>query len=129
MDQRRLPKLLVECANSNMPIEVRHIRFRKGPGGAIDFSAAAPGSMLGAPSRIGSSGKVAGSEKGDAGRFDIPVEIYGVIYIYNPPDRDKLGTGTASVEKPGEAPAAEAPVVAPPVPAQPAVPPVEPAKR
>ena len=27
MDQCRIPKLLVECANSNMPIEVRRVRI------------------------------------------------------------------------------------------------------
>ena len=32
MDQRRLPRLLVECANSNMPIEVRRIRIATGTG-------------------------------------------------------------------------------------------------
>ena len=31
MDERRLPKLLVECGNSNMPIEVRRVRVLKEP--------------------------------------------------------------------------------------------------
>jgi hypothetical protein len=48
------------------------------------------------------------------------VELYGVIYIYNPPDREKLGTGTASAEKPGEAAATEAPAATPPAQAAPA---------
>ena len=39
----------------------------------------------------------------EAGINDLPVEIYGVIYIYNPPDRKKLGTGAASQEKPVDA--------------------------
>ena len=30
MDQHRIPKLLVECANSNMPIEVRRVRIAVG---------------------------------------------------------------------------------------------------
>ena len=44
----------------------------------------------------------------------MPVEIYGVIYIYNPPDREKLGTGAASAEKPAEAAAPAAPAQPPP---------------
>ena len=37
----------------------------------------------------------------ELGPFDIPVEIHGIIYIYNPPDLATLGTGTAT-EKPAE---------------------------
>jgi hypothetical protein len=28
-------------------------------------------------------------------RYDVPVEVYGIIYIYNPVDRNKLGETTA----------------------------------
>jgi hypothetical protein len=35
------------------------------------------------------------------------VEVFGIIYIYNQPDREKLGTGTAGAE----APAADRPGV------------------
>jgi hypothetical protein len=86
MDQRQLPKLLVECANSNMPIEVKRVRILKSQ-------------SMPAPS---------GDPGFEISPYDVPVEIYGVIYIYNPPDRAKLGTGAASQEKPadGTAPAA-----------------------
>ena len=33
-------------------------------------------------------------------RLDVPVDIFAIIYIYNPPDREKLGTGTASANNP-----------------------------
>ena len=42
MDQKRLPRLLVECANSKMPIEVRRVRISTAAGG---------GSGLGTPDR------------------------------------------------------------------------------
>lgn len=124
MDQRRLPKLLVECANSNMPIEVRRIRITKSQGGVLDVASASvtAGPGAGAPQRMAGMfgpagrgmegpmridrGQGAARPTGDnqeTGPFDIPVEIHGVIYIYNPPVRQQLGTGAASAEKPAEA--------------------------
>jgi hypothetical protein len=90
MDQRELPKLLVQCANSTMPIEVRRIRLRpssNGSGGGYNPAPTGPG-FGGAqdPSTL------------NFGSNDWPVEIHAAIYIYNPPDRQKLGTGTASVK-------------------------------
>ncbi len=91
MDQRRLPKLLVECANSTMPIEVQYIRILK-----VASTAGAAGQTSGsAPSKSGEG--AGGLSSGD----DREVEICGVIYIYNPPDRAKLGVA-ASAEKPAE---------------------------
>jgi hypothetical protein len=154
VDQRRLPNLLVACANSNMPIEVRRVRIAKTQGGTLDLGAggggAAPrrgglemGGMMpprsraaAGPGRLGGEGPGgAAVEKDDTGSLDIPVEIYGIIYIYNPPDRTKLGTGTASAEKPPEAaapavpatPAPQTPVPAATPAAAPAVPPATPA--
>ena len=34
-------------------------------------------------------------EVGMTTRYDVPVEVYGIIYIYNPVDRNKLGETTA----------------------------------
>ena len=132
MDQRRLPRLLVECANSNMPIEVRRIRIQKSAGEALNLAgaaAAAPGPV--AKSHVGSmpahrQPKASVAVKGDsqeAGQYDMPVEIHGVIYIYNPPDREKLGTGAAAAgappagvpaAAPGTPPIGPAPAAAPP---------------
>ncbi len=121
MDQRRLPKLLVECANSTMPIEVQHIRILKSASGAGAGSTTT--GSAGQPSASTSS------KSGDSGASlsssdDREVEICGVIYIYNPPDRAKLGTGSLA-EKPADAaapsaPATPAPAAAPSNPATPA---------
>jgi len=132
MDQRRLPKLLVECANSNMPIQVRRVRIMKSQGGSLDLGAgAAPAAGAGrgpagplrgmaAPAMPRPGGGGGGvrptGDKDEGGPYDIPVEIQGVIYIYNPPDIERLGTGTASVEKPAGAAAPAAPAVPAPVP-------------
>jgi hypothetical protein len=137
MDQRRLPRLLVECANSNMPIEVKRVRVLKmtfdafdvdgqpssrgptgggrpstpGPGGGGMGPPAAMGGMGGMGGMMGPRPNMPSPNAGGAapmgmnapgteslGDFDVPVEIFAVIYIYNPPDKEKLGTG-----KPGEA--------------------------
>ena len=94
MDQRRIPKLLVECANSNMPIEVRRVRIL---------------TVAGATGMSGMAQTPAGGQSEDIGPMDIPVEIQAWIYIYNPPDEKNLGKGAASL------PAALAPAAGPPI--------------
>lgn len=43
----------------------------------------------------GPKGMISTTQEG-AHPFDVPVEIHAVINIYNPPDREKLGTGSAA---------------------------------
>ncbi|MEN6407206.1 MAG: hypothetical protein ABFC77_12130 [Thermoguttaceae bacterium] len=117
MDQRRLPKLLVECANSNMPIEVRRVRLLKTIGGVLEL-----GDDASRPVSVGptsSSGSRGGSEqsggdgKSDVSPMDVPIEIQGVIYIYNPPDRERLGIAPATPDSPAGKPATPAPSAKP----------------
>jgi hypothetical protein len=115
MDGRSLPKLLVNCANSNMPIEVRRVRILKSPSSPIDLGQLAgsgtgpggrpSGNQGGAPAPTGAKGSDT-----ETGPYDIPVDILAVIYIYCPPDREKLGTGAAAGQTPAEPPP---PIVAP----------------
>lgn len=98
MDQRKLPKFLAECANSNMPIEVRRVRLLKTQGESIDMGGAGGGG--GGAVMGGAGGGTPGAAKStESGTMGMPVQIQAVIYIYNPPDREKLGTGTASEQK------------------------------
>lgn len=107
MDQREIDKLLVECGNADLMIEVRQVRINPqtsgaggigggsgmgGPGmgdfnmGAMDMGGEFGGGM-GGMGRGGQSGdNLDQAEK----IFDAPVEIYGIIYIYNPVNRDLL---------------------------------------
>ncbi len=154
MDQRRIPDLLSTCANSAMPIDVKHVRVSPdnnvpfvmpipvemkssgsgAPGGgmgAMDLSGGMSsgdmyGGMSGGPSRNGGRGAAAGvggmggSGMGDSmssgigiGRSDlsqseygpdtIRVEIFGVINIYNEPDKANFATGSAADEADAEA--------------------------
>jgi hypothetical protein len=93
MDQRELPKLLVECANSPLPLEVMQLRINP-------TTAAAPGGAR--PSSATS--KDASGQK-DVETYEVPIEISGVIYMYNKPDLSKLG-GDAAAAGAAPAPAA-----------------------
>ena len=107
MDQRYLPSLLAECANSSMPIEVRRVRICKTQSTPLELAATSvqhgntpsePGYRSTAPEPGG------GGESQELGLDDVPVEIYAVIYILNPPDREKLGVRAASEKNPAEPP-------------------------
>jgi hypothetical protein len=113
MDPTKIPKLLAQCANSSMPVEVRRVRFRPGESGA-PVSGQPQGAAGGASwassanaLRRGPRGPaVAGTEQSVFHPQDAPVEIRGIICIYNPPDVEKLGTGKAAEQRATESPAA-----------------------
>ncbi|MGA2063704.1 MAG: hypothetical protein ABSG86_01985 [Thermoguttaceae bacterium] len=124
IEQNQIPKLLAECANSNMPIEVRKVRLLEAEFPPFEPAAeagttpgtgpaAAPGKhMLQGPgpgafhpqqpgTGAGPRGKtetLSGEEEDEAiNPMEPPVlvEVQGIIYIYNPPVRENLGKGTA----------------------------------
>jgi hypothetical protein len=78
IDQRQITKLLVECANSPLPLEVRQLRF-----GAKD-------------NREGSTNKTAAATPAAGDTHEVAVELNGIIYLYNPPDPEKLGAPPAA---------------------------------
>jgi hypothetical protein len=114
MDQRYLSDLLAHCGNFNLPIEVRQVRINCPEGlqsddaqlGGGAMLALPPGGesgrgsmMLGPPSSTASSG---GKRKrpsatgglGDEAKVDpneIEVEVYGIVYIFNPVNETQLG--------------------------------------
>ncbi|MFW6168956.1 MAG: hypothetical protein ACODAD_00600, partial [Planctomycetota bacterium] len=129
MDIRKLPLLLCECANSDLPVEVRQVRINAPPGAAAGRGGGAygmggqgygqGGSGQGGSGQGGSGYGMGGgdmyggegygsdygseSQGGYPGRgggmtgqsvespYDADVELYGLIYIYNPVDPEKLG--------------------------------------
>ncbi len=91
MDQREITKLLVECANSPLPVEVRQLRVnpsggKNNPGGGADRPASRSGT--------------------EAETFDVPVELHGIIYIFKKPDAATLGGEPAAGEPAAQVPAA-----------------------
>jgi hypothetical protein len=132
MDQRKIPDLLVNCANSSMPVEVKKVVIRPGAGGvSLDLRAMSGGGRGGGGGGGSDEDDYGGGEDGlDGGggsgvrsgtvggvladSVDLPVEVQGVIFIFNPPDREKLGTGSAG-EEPDEDVAPLQPIMAPAV--------------
>lgn len=109
MDQREIDKLLVECGNADLMIEVRQVRINpqtSGVGGGMDGGMGGSGMgnfNMGAMGGMNMGGEFGGGMEGMGGTgqssenldqaekiFDAPVEIYGIIYIYNPVNRDLL---------------------------------------
>ncbi len=95
VDQRRIPEILVNCANCAMPIEVLWVRFNPGATRPFEIDAYASGSVVGgevmneqtsAPN-VGSGGDstplALGGTLGPYGTEAVPIEIYGCINIFN----------------------------------------------
>jgi len=125
MDQREVTRLLVECANAPLPLEVRQLRINtdKGKGSSMP-SASAPsgggggggGGLRGAVGLRGAAagGQAAASTTGtssDNETYDVPVEIYGIVYMYNPPNMNATpeAAPAAAIPAATAAPAASAP--------------------
>ncbi|HEY2894313.1 MAG TPA: hypothetical protein VGJ16_08875 [Pirellulales bacterium] len=87
MDQREINRFLVECSNSPLLIEVTQVRMNPGHSQGSSSKATAQGG--GQPA----TGRAPGSTPTESESYELPVEIAGIIYIYNPPDRSKLGGG------------------------------------
>lgn len=181
VDQRKLPKLLAECGNSSLVVEIRQMRVNRemytgggtggssggyggsggggrgyppgggggaplgggysgagagGSGGASPFGGAvpvptAPGGNTGGGGGYsgGSGGGYGGSGSGGAGMeddkppHDIGLELYGIVYLYNPVNEgmvSALTDGSAAAATDTTDPAAAPATPATPVPATPA---------
>jgi hypothetical protein len=156
MDQRSLPKLLVECANSNMPIEVRRACIKTTSDEPLDLKVTATEEVGGGPAAMSGEGRLERGNRGSRGArtpgmtrgasrgdpmsgmggglqtqdlrpYDVPVQIFGVIYIYNPPAPETLGVAGALAEKTAGA-AAPSEAKTPPPPTPPAAIPVKPSQ-
>ena len=115
MDERWLPKVLVECANAPLPIEVQRLRINAEKSGvdkenqAFDLGpSAGAGPGMGGMGREGGMGRPMGGGMGmpmgrgsEGGSMGMTlnaadtanlatVEIQGVVYIYMPPDDTSL---------------------------------------
>lgn len=130
MDQRKIHKLLTECGNSPLTVEVRQVRIGGDAGKATagGYGASSPyGSGFGGGSFRGSSrssfsGFGVGAEGGASSyrsgygssganaallalqsSNDVVVEVYGIVYIYNPVNEQALGIDKAGQPSAGDA--------------------------
>ncbi len=86
INYKKIPTLLAECANSSMPVEPRRVEITPLSGVARPTTTTRTAGFTGAV-----------SAGGDAPYGDnyVRVDVLGIIYIFNPPDKEKLGTGNA----------------------------------
>ncbi len=115
VDVLKLPRLLAMCGNADLTFEVRQVRINPqsktqigGSGGGGGFAAGGgPAGMGTSMGDMSGSGGAPSNEDEDSGYgamgggglalesiespYDVEVEIYGLIYLYNPPQRSKLG--------------------------------------
>ena len=120
MDMRKVNRLLAECGNSRLPVEVRQVRINKpfgssggmmggmgggGMGGMLGQMSGASGGGAGASASLGGASGSGGGSRGMGGMgggsavqvsYDGPVEIIGLIYLFNPPDDAPPTTATAT---------------------------------
>ena len=104
MDQRAVPDLIAKCGSAQLMVEVRQVRILPTGGSSAMMSGGESGSGGGGFGSTGMSdssgmGSSTGMTMGGGGStpgneqfpLDLDVEIYGIIYIYNPPLAEKLG--------------------------------------
>ncbi len=120
IDQRKIPDLMVNCANAQIPIEIVRLTMEEPLISAGSKPNATPGGPLPGLNRSQPSpaagrpqGNNAAADNVEANPSDVTVEICGLVQIFNLPDVEKLGTGSAA--DPGKRPAGvpAAPVKAP----------------
>jgi hypothetical protein len=98
MDQRQIAKLLVECANAPLTFEVRQLRFNPqgvGPAGALGEAFREPEGGL-------FTRQQAVKTLEDYQTLDRTVELFGIIYIFNPVDEAVLGGEKTAEEVPAD---------------------------
>lgn len=103
MDQRAVPDLIAKCGSAQLMVEVRQVRILPTGGSTAMMSGGESGSGGGGYGGMGMAdssgmGSSAGMTMGASSTpgneqfpLDLDVEIYGIIYIYNPPLAEKLG--------------------------------------
>ncbi|MCO8121554.1 hypothetical protein NHH03_07390 [Stieleria sp. TO1_6] len=106
MDQRSVPTLLAACGSAPLMVDVHQVRIvpkggstSSGGGGGYDemmMSGGMEDEMMGGMGGMGSMGPGMGGGGRSATSdepypLDMDVEIYGLIYFYNPPSEESLG--------------------------------------
>lgn len=122
MDQRQVTALIGQLANAPLPVELRQFRLNPSTGSGTGGGGVGGGTAGHSPRPSGSSagfgpGKASGGDRGPqrpaasdsdgAGPFDSAVELHGIVYIYNPPDKAKLATAADAASE-AAAPAGDA---------------------
>ena len=98
MEPEWIPRVMVECANAPLPVEVTRVRVNPDMSG-VGFETSAigggRGGMMGRggpqmPRGLSGMMDLGGMGQGSVGKQLAQVEIHGVVFIYNQPDQDEL---------------------------------------
>ena len=88
VDQRKLNRLLAECANSELTIEIRQIRINPD----MQRSTRSPTRQQ---RRWRLEMQEMRMDRGDSSeelfQYDVDIELYGIVYVYNPVNKEVLG--------------------------------------
>jgi len=108
VDQRKIDQLLVNCANSDMPVRITRVLIKPGQaarGGMVGYGGGVGGDT-GMSSTMGygygsetgyDTGAGYGGTYGSGGMsrattsHEVPIIIEGIIYLFNPPNIEELG--------------------------------------
>lgn len=100
MDQRKLNRFLGECGNADLMLEVKQVRINPNEPDIFAMASGQGGGNAGfgaGPNRFGGGANRGGGAQGGPMRegettnpWDVEVEVYGIIYIFNPPSLTRL---------------------------------------
>ncbi len=87
MNQKAVPELLATCGSAQLMVEVKQVRILP-TGASGETAVSGSGGYGGGGTEMAGMGSVAPINQFP---LDMDVEIYGIIYVYNPPQAEKLG--------------------------------------
>jgi len=107
VDESQIGRLITECGNGKMMLEVLQLRYNTDPapaagaagggGGGADmaggsakpsFGGAGGVGMMSEEGTSGTGGAAAAAGADESSTGEIPIEIFGLIYLFNPPLQD-----------------------------------------
>lgn len=107
IDQRYVPTLLAACGSAPLMVEVRQTRILDGDAGGSDMGGGGAGREEGQDEGMMMQGGLGGDSSPAPEEEEFPiektVEVYGLIYIYNPPNSEGLGVKQVTEENLKEA--------------------------
>lgn len=131
VDETQIGRLITECGNGKMMLEVLQVRYNTDPAPAVAAGGGGGGGLMegGAkPSFGGAGGMGMMSEEGTSGgggggllgaaaavddKGEVAIEIFGLIYLFNPPASLSQTNASAPGASPAAAQAASGTVAAP----------------
>jgi hypothetical protein len=113
MDPTKIASLITECGNNSLLIEVKQVRingkesvggssggggFGGGGGDAGYTGGGDTGGGAGGPPASPYGGSASAEATASTKSGDVPVEVYGIVYLFNPVDIQKLGLDKVKAE-------------------------------